>query len=69
MRRGSSLFATLLACAIAMGAAPMQSLAAAPSGRASNHRYAAKGNTGALKIRRAATKARNIQRHKRNCRA
>ena len=28
----------------------------------------AKGKTGALKIRRAAAKARNVVRHKRNCR-
>jgi hypothetical protein len=34
-----------------------------------NSHYApAKGKTGALKIRRAATKTRNVARHKRNCR-
>ena len=65
-------FAALLASFLAASAsalAVVQPQLTIPNGRASNHRYAAKGATGALKIRRAAAKARNVQRHKRNCRA
>ena len=38
-----------------------------PATTGTRHYAAAKGNTNALKIRRAAAKVRNVQQHRRNC--
>ena len=75
--RGSLLAKALLASMAISGASAVRTITAMDGGypgtislpRSTRRNYGvAKGKTGALKIRRAATKARNVRKHKRNCR-